>query len=59
MFITEELSDEDDLKSIIDDTIAAFDRENFINKGFLSKAAAAQCKYLVSPKCCIYFRKIN
>ena len=43
----------DDQDYIIDEIVAAFDRQNFTNKGFLAKVSDQQHKYLV----CI-FQKI-
>ena len=38
----------DDQDYIIDEIVAAFDRQNFTNKGFLAKVSDQQQKYLVS-----------
>ena len=37
----------DDQDYIIDEIVAAFDRQNFTNKGFLAKVSDQQHKYLV------------
>ncbi len=42
------VKDEEDY--IIDEVVSAFDKQNFTNKGFLSKVTETQQKFLVSFK---------
>ena len=49
----------DDQDYIIDEIVAAFDRQNFTNKGFLAKMSDQQHKYLVSIQYLIRTTFIN
>ena len=43
-------ADEAELDCIIEQTISAFDKQNFINKGVLAKIPQMQYKFLVNNK---------
>ncbi len=49
------VKDEEDY--IIDEVVSAFDKQNFTNKGFLSKVTETQQRFLVSFK--YYYYKHN
>ncbi len=46
-FFQDDHQDEDGLDKIIEQTIEAFDRQNFLTKGFLAKVPEMQYNFLV------------
>ena len=41
-------SDEEELDSVIEQAIRAYDKQNFVNKGFLARIPQMQYKFLVN-----------